>query len=252
MENTIEKSLLSQVNFALKLAPEQRHSYFQMKHFIVNKEPTHQAKLWQCLRELQSRKDSIESIIFEIEEANDNIALIDIEKEKGTASLNKIVNSYDSYGQDMHTADVLSRLKDKELYVKEWEIKDRQIVRKKKIAEVNLQKLKEKQAYLEQETRFFLDCYKELNKIEPVKDFDDLEAQTQYWNERLGQEVTLRTLLQLPLDAELAKTILSLADEVPIKTKLVNSLKHVSQRLAETQSKYLESQKEKNVQKETE
>jgi len=227
-------SLISEIAEVVKIAPERRHSYFQLKHFIVNKEPTHQAKLWQCLRELESRKDAIESIYFEIEDANDSLALIDIREEKERAKVSECIST--------GKGDLIRR---------EWEIKIRQNRRSRLVAERNLVKLKEKLAFLEQEARFFLDCFNKLSEIEPVKDFDDLEAQTEYWNERLSQEVTLRTLLQLPLDADLAKTILSLADEMPIKTRLVNSLQHISKQLAGATGKYLASIKEQNVQKET-
>lgn len=227
-------SLVSEISEVIKAAPEQRHSYFQLKHFIVNKEPTHQAKLWQCLRELQSRKDAIESINFEIDDANDRLALIDIQEEKERTKVNESLGTAKG-----------------DLVRREWEIKIRQNRRNRLVVERNLAKLKEKLAFLEQEARFFLDCFEKLNEIEPVKDFDDLEAQTEYWNERLSQEVTLRTLLQLPLDADLAKTILSLADETPIKTRLVNSLQHISKQLSGATGKYLAAIKEKNVQEET-
>ena len=233
-----EISLVDEIGEVLRKAPEQRHSFFQLKHFIVNKEPTHQAKLWQCLRELHSRKESIDSIIFEIEDANDRLELIHIDEEKERMKFEELI----TLGKNKTMTEVR---------VKEWEIKKRQYRRSRTVSERNLAKLKEKLAFLKQEAKFFLECYKKLSEIEPVKDFDDLEAQTEYWNERLSQEVTLRTLLQLPLDAELAKTILALGDDIPIKGRLVNSLTHVSRQMNGLQAKYLEGLKEKNVQKET-
>ena len=67
-----------------------RHSFFQMKHFIINKEPTHQSRLWQCLRELKVRKEAIDSIKMELEDADDNLKLTEIEmKSQIKASLQR-------------------------------------------------------------------------------------------------------------------------------------------------------------------
>ena len=49
------------------------HSDFQIANFIIGKETSLVGKQWQCLRELQSRKDSLELVENEIEEINDNI-----------------------------------------------------------------------------------------------------------------------------------------------------------------------------------
>lgn len=233
----LEPSLMDEIREVVVSAPEQRHSYFQLKHFVIDKEPTHQAKLWQCLRELKTRQESIENINFEIEEANDRLGLIDIREEKERLKVQELI----SLGKDRQVADIAAR---------EWEIKKRQNQRGRTFCERNIAKLKEKLAFLNQEAKFFLEIYKKLSEIEPVRDFDDLEAQTHYWNERLSQEVTLRTLLSLPLDAELAKTILALADGVPAKERMKNSLKHASKQLSEMQVRYLATIKEKNAEKE--
>ena len=34
-----------------------RHSYFQLKNFLVGKEPTLQSNLWRCVREIKIRKE---------------------------------------------------------------------------------------------------------------------------------------------------------------------------------------------------
>lgn len=50
----------------------ERHSYFQLKHFVVGKEPTNQSKMWRCLTELKTRKDTIEAIKEEIKRIESN------------------------------------------------------------------------------------------------------------------------------------------------------------------------------------
>jgi len=224
-----EISLIDAIESVLSKVPEQRHSYFQLKHFILDKEPCHQGKLWQCLREIQSRKDSIENVEIEIDEIKDKISLLDLKIEKEKLQL-----------QDIY----LDSSKYHDICLKESEIKERKLLRNKTILKKNLDKLGKKLGFLQEEVRFLLDCYESLTEIEPVKNYDDIEAQTEYWNEKLSQEVTLRSLLQLPLDAELAKTILALADTVPIKDRLVNSFKHISKQLNMVQARYLEAMKE--------
>mgnify|MGYP003338271045 FL=1 len=49
----------------LKTGAVGRHSMFQLKYFIVGKEPTHQSKMWRCLSEIESRNEQISSINIE-------------------------------------------------------------------------------------------------------------------------------------------------------------------------------------------
>ncbi len=56
-----------------------------------------------------------------------------------------------------------------------------------------------------------------LQEIEELKDFDDLDAQKDYWNHKLGEEINLRILMHQPIDTELAKTVLALPEDISIK-----------------------------------
>ena len=76
------ENLLSEMQSILSNEIAERHSYFQMKYFIVNKEPTTQAKMWQCLREIKARYESLEAIDMEIEDSKDNLELIDLDINK--------------------------------------------------------------------------------------------------------------------------------------------------------------------------
>ena len=80
MQKTNE--LMVEMKEILKNEIAERHSYFQMKYFIINKEPTIQSKMWQCLREIKTRHESLESIMLEIDEGKDNLELIDINIDK--------------------------------------------------------------------------------------------------------------------------------------------------------------------------
>ena len=85
MENP---NILTQMNEILNYEMAERHSYFQMKYFIVNKEPTTQSKMWQCLREIKSRYESLQALDLEVDESKDNLELIDI-------NINKMIAIYD-------------------------------------------------------------------------------------------------------------------------------------------------------------
>lgn len=70
---------IDKINKLLEKAPEGRPSYYQLKHFVLGKQSTVQAQLWQCLRELQDRKDTMDNITFEIENCKDKLSLIEID-----------------------------------------------------------------------------------------------------------------------------------------------------------------------------
>ena len=72
-----------------------------------------------------------------------------------------------------------------------------------------------------------MNAFQVLRKKEELKPYDDLESQTQMWNEKIAQEFDLRGLLGLPVDLELAKTTLALENNVPIKQKFVGKLKEI-------------------------
>ena len=204
MEN---KNLLQQMSEILKFELAERHSYFQMKYFIVNKEPTTQSKMWQCLREIKSRYESLEAIDLEIEEGKDNLELIDI-------NINKMKVAYDkkvSAGKNPET-------------LKISEIKLRKAKRQRIAAEKNIGSLVKKKKNLEEEANFFVLAFKNLQAVEPLKDYDDLEAQKQYWGEKLLQKINLKMLLQSHVDTELIETVLSLPDDIPIKEQTVKNL----------------------------
>lgn len=221
-------SLFEELDNILSQEITPRHSYFQLKYFIIGKEPTIQAKMWQCLRELKSRKESLDAIDLEVEETKDKIELIDISIEKANEEKLKAQNHI--------------------LFDREISIKLRQFERQKKACFNTLKQLTTRKKGIEEESRFFLDTFKNLQKIEPLKNFDDLDAQTQYWTEKLSQKLNLRMLTHNNIDTELVETIVSLPDELPIKKQTLTtlSLRHASmvKQLKDTMN-HLESSEKK-------
>lgn len=223
MSSEIEaNNLLAKLNDALKVEVSSRHSYFQLKYFVVNKEPTVQAKMWQCLREMKSRRDALVALDMEIEESKDNAELLDI-----------AVKRYIKLG--------VSKCEDKDFQSfneGEHVVKLRQLNRKRSALAEKLNELAEKKKWMEEESQFFLETFKNLEQLEKLKPFDDLDSQKQYWGTKLAEKINLKMLLQNPLDMELIETILALPDDVPVKKQMVNRLNVIQTQLLEVKEEY--------------
>lgn len=187
------KEFFKKIDSVLEKAPENRHSYYQLKYFVLGKEPTTQGQLWQCLRELQSRKETIDNIHLQIADTKDEIELTEIE-----LSNNKEVCEQKQYI-------ILRKLK-----------------RKKESLSGNLEKLEKTLKFVTQEARFFLQAFEALQEIEPLKDYDDLEAQQEFWEAKISEEINLRVLTKQALPSDLLKTALSLHDNSKIKEQIIN------------------------------
>ena len=231
MSTELEKidNLLAKLQEVCKLAPERRHSYFQLKYFVIGKEVTTQGQMWQCLREIQTRKDSIENLLLAIDETKDQIKLLEIK-------ITRLDEKEARYGIYM----------DKEVK----EIKLRQLARKKKTNEKTLAKLEEDLEFCLQEAKFFMQMLDVLMREEELKDYDDYDAQKDYWNEKIAQQINLKMLLQQPLDTELVKTALSLNEDAPIRLQTEKTLQHIEGQMQTMKLQYvqkLHELKEKNA-----
>lgn len=200
----MSRDLKAETTELLKHEVVQRHSFFQLKYFLIGKEPTVQSKMWQCLRELRQRRESLDAIELERDEVKDKIALIDISMLKLTAA----------YGDENQP----------ELDRRELEIRIRQSERQKKALVKNLEDLDDKERWLNDECLFFVETFKNLEKVEPLRPFDDIEAQSQYWNEKLTQKANIKMLTQNTIDSELVETIVALPNDLPIKKHTLQNL----------------------------
>jgi len=194
----MSSELQDKIQNLMKNAVVDRHSYFQLKYFVIGKEPTTQAKLWRCIRELEARNKSLQAIELEIEDTNDDIELLHINVKQLT----------DVYKEETEEG---------KIHVRKQERNTKALVEK-------LSDLKAKKRYIEEEATFFVQAFESLEKIEKIKPFDDLDAQTEYWNEKLKQELNLKIILRQPFDTELTKTILALDDKMPVKQTMCNIL----------------------------
>jgi len=210
MNTDDEMKLVKEINDVIqKQEINSRHSYFQLKYFLIGKEPTLQSKMWQCLRELKTRNESITNMDLELEELKDKLKILDI----GVRRLRR----------DMETVKIEDKISH-ELYVEECEIKIRQLIRQSKSVENSINDILERKRCVLDESRFFLVTYQNMAQNEPLRHFDDLEAQKEYWHEKLTQKVNLKMLTQGSVDAELVETIVALPDDIKIKQQTLQTL----------------------------
>ena len=231
------KIMLDLIDKALENEVCSRHSYFQLRYFLIGKEPTIQAKMWQCLRELKTRRESLSALDLEIEETKDKIELLNINIEKI-----KIEQNFEE--PDNTKGHLIIYI---ELNKQEGDIKIRQAERQIKSAEVNLAQLTEKQKWLEEECQFFLQTFIVLEKTEKLKHFDDVDSQKQYWSDKLTNKLNLRMLTGNPLDIELIETIISLPDDMPVKKQTINTLNNRHAQMADALKKIEEKKENKEA-----
>ena len=205
--------IMERINKILENELSERHSYFQLKYFVIGKEPTLQGKMWQCIRELRSRKDSLDSTEIQNHELNDKKELIDIKIEKNNMILKNIEKSSPEGDLDARECGVITR----------------QLERERQKTEDALVDLNKKHNYILEEANFFLETFKNLEEIEPLKDFDDLPSQQHYWDEKLSNELNLKLLLQRAPDVELVKTIMALNNNSPTKQQTIKMLENIQQ-----------------------
>ena len=209
--------LIKKMDDLLKNDVVSRHSYFQLKYFLIGKEPTNQAKMWQCLRELKLRKDNLKNLLLQIEEEKDKLELHEI----NIIKLNKLKD------QEMD-----------EIIAKELVVKQRQLNRAVEGVKNTILDLQEKQRFIEEECEFFLQTYNNIEKIEPIKNFDDIDAQKEYWGTKLLEKMNLKILLENNIDIELVETVLSLPDDIPIKQQVLNKLNALQANMINLQNEY--------------
>ena len=216
MSDILEKvdSILGSVEL-----PE-RHTFFQLKNFVIGKEYTVQGQLWQIVRELRSRRDSVESLQLQLEDSEDNLELIDIG-----------IESYkepDGFGFDSpRTA----------LRIREMKVLIRKKEREKRSLLKAMEKLKSKIKYLTEEIQYLVGAFVTLSKVQEAKPLDDITAQKEYWNEKLSEELNLRLLLKTHIDTDFVRTILSLDEDAPVKQSMLAILKKIQQNSIEERNR---------------
>jgi hypothetical protein len=218
----MSSELLTKVESILKSSelPE-RHTSFQIEKFIIAKEPTIQGQLWQIVREVRARYESLEAMELQLKDMEDDAAIIDI----------RIVRLHGKTFSD-------------ELQNKEKEIRIRKLERSRTSLSASREKLMLKMRYVMEELRIFVHAFDHLSKTEKMKPLDDVQSQRQYWNEKFAEELNLRLLLNGRLDAELVRSVMVFDDAMPVKKQLAATLESAQRMQIERRDRLLAEKKE--------
>ena len=172
-----------------------RHSKFQIEKFIIGKETTPSSQAWQCVRELETRYESLINVNMEIENILDDIEIkkIEIEETSGVQSKKTpfLIRKLERSLQSLHNTH---------------------------------QKLLEKKKNCEEESMIFLEIYKKIENNNDLKKWDNDEAQSEYFENKFGSELNLDFLLGHPVNKELIKSILQLENSSKLKLNLIESI----------------------------
>lgn len=185
----------------------ERHTFYQLKHFVLGKELTTQAKLQKCIREINARKKSLKSMILGLEDASDELRSMELK----LASLEK-----------KNVKDPLDR--------EHLEIQKRRLKRKMDMVSDSIEEIGQKIRETEEETEFFMTAFQQLEVIEPLKRHDDPDSNAEFWNENFAQDLRLRLMLQKPIDLELVKCILAMDQDAPVRREVVGILEQIQRR----------------------
>lgn len=184
-----------------------RHTFFQLKHFVLGKELTTQAKLQKCLREVDARRKSLKSMFVGLEDAEDELELLGIK------------------------AEVLEKKKPKDaLDRRQTEIQKRRLGRKREMLLDSIDDMRQKIREAEEETDFFIRAFEQLEKVEPLRRYDDPDANSEFWNENFMQDLRLRLMLGRPVDTELVRCILAMDEKSPVRVEMVGILEQIRTR----------------------
>ena|ERR1022692_129025 len=188
----------------------ERHTYYQLKFFVVGSEPTNQSKMQCCLRELKTRRLSLENIQQEVEDLKDKTTILQMELEKVS-----IESATDERGIDLMEIDDIER------FEKEREIEIRGLKRRIRANERQVSELGKKFKYITEECQFFVTAFRQVEEEEELKPWDSLEVQKEYWDAKLGKEFKSRIILGQPLDREIVKAIEQLHDDADTKQQVM-------------------------------
>lgn len=201
-----------------KLNIVERHSLYQLKHFILDQEPTNQSRMWQCVREIKARKEALEQLNDELEDFDDKLYLqaLNIEKIK-----NKVLDE-SNIDKEINRIEVKRAQRACDSFSK------------------TRSKIIDKIRNTTEELEFFVTSFNNLEKIEAIKPFDDFNSQKEYWSSKFSSELHLKNVFGLHIDYELIKSILSLDNSSEIKKNLIQTIQNFSEKMKLEQDKTLD------------
>jgi hypothetical protein len=205
-----------------------RHSYFQIEKFIIGKEGTLQGKLWQIVKEIDVRMETFDTYQKQLEDAEDNLELMDIKIEKLEIQIRE--KGGDDFGLERNE-------EIKQLNIREHEINIRKAQRDKALLVRSSRKVRHKLKCVIEEIAYLTMAYQKISEKESIKPWDDAEVQQEIWNDKLLEEYNLRAILNRPLDTEFVKTVLCLHDDAKVKQHMVKTIDNIQRKLEESVNK---------------
>lgn len=194
-----------------------RQTFFQLERFVIGKEPTAQAQLWQIVREMQARVETVDSYRKQLEDAEDALELFDVKIERQ----NRVIR------EEAKTETVWN-----DLNIQECEINIRKLQRDKESLILSARKVRKKLKCILEELAFLVAGYdKIVQQHGDIKPVDDDESQREMWNEKLLEEFNLRVVLQRPLEPEFVRTVLCLGDDASVKQHVVRLLENIQKKM---------------------
>jgi hypothetical protein len=223
MEDNMSTELIQKIETILnKVDLPDRHTFFQLEKFVIGKEPTAQAQLWQIVREMQARLETVDSYRKQLEDSEDTLELFDIRIERQNRVLREESKQKNEYT---------------DLNLQEYEINIRKLQRDKESLILSARKVTKKLRCVLEELAFLSVAYEKIiENYGEIKPIDDDEAQREMWNEKLLEEFNLRVILQRPLEPEFVRTVLCLGEESPVKQHLVKMIDNIQKKMI-TQAK---------------
>lgn len=190
------------------------HSNFQIRNFIIGKESSDIAKLWQCIRELQARQETIDALESDYKDLLDNIEIAKLDLQELEESVAQGIN------------DKVGILQNKKKTIQ---------IRKQYRAIERLQKSKNtldnQRTNILKEMKVLVEEFDNLSKSCPYKDFEDEEAQLLYWTHKFEKEIVLGQTLGLPPNPELLKSCLALPENSNLRKNIEIALLQANKKL---------------------
>lgn len=193
-------------NILTKAKMPDRHSFFQIEKFMIGKEPTTQSQYWAIVRELEARRETVDTYKRDLEDAEDNLELIDIKIERLAMEIETLKCHNDP--------DTGLNIREREINIRKHQREKDSLVKSARKANNKLRCIMEEMAYLAAGHDKIIEKYGEM------KPLDDEQAQKDMWNEKLLEEFNLRIILQRPLDPEFIRTVMCLNDDAPVKKNM--------------------------------